>query len=102
MAQVFREETCQLNRRVRVLCVATRCRPSDWSVQVVVDRFRASPAGWSGDEDSWTPLESTINYLNNINCIYIISFGYHNTLLKKMRIRIITLKLKNFISTKRN
>ena len=29
-------------------------------------------------------VESTINYLSNINCNYRISFGYHNNL-KKMR-----------------
>ena len=47
-------------------------------------------------------IESTINYLSNINYNYMISFGYHNILLKKMRIWIITLKLKNFNCTKRN
>ena len=31
-------------------------------------------------------VENTINYLSNINCNYIISFGYHNNLLKRMRI----------------
>ena len=30
-------------------------------------------------------IESTINYLSNINCNYMISFSYHNNLLKKMR-----------------
>ena len=52
----FGEETRQPNRRVWVLWVATRSRPSDWSVRVVVGRFRAGPAGWSGDEDPWTLL----------------------------------------------
>ena len=47
-------------------------------------------------------VKSTINYLNNINCNYMISFGYHNILLKRMRIWIITLNLKNFNDTKRN
>ena len=46
----------QPNRRVRVLWVATCSRSSDWSVRVVAGRFRAGPAGWSGDEDPWTPL----------------------------------------------
>ena len=53
--------------------------------------------------EKWQVLvERTINYLSNINCNYRISFGYHNNLLKKMRIWIITLKLKNFNCTKRN
>ena len=29
-------------------------------------------------------VESTINYLSNINCNYRISFGYYNNLLKRM------------------
>ena len=58
------EETRQPNRRVRVLWVATRSRPSDWSVRVVAGRFRAGPAGWSGDEDPWTPL--TVLYDPNL------------------------------------
>ena len=39
---------------------------------------------------------------SNINCNYMIFFYYHNNLLKRMRIWIITLKLKNFNCTKRN
>ena len=31
-------------------------------------------------------VEGTINYLSNINCNYMISFSYHNNLLKRMRI----------------
>ena len=30
-------------------------------------------------------VKSTINYLGNINCNYMINFGYHNKLLKRMR-----------------
>ena len=56
VARVFGEETRQLTRRVRVLCVTTHRRPSDWSVRVVAGWFRAGPAGWSGDKDPWTPL----------------------------------------------
>ena len=42
--------------KVRVLWVATRSRPSDWSVRVVAGRFWAGSAGCSGDEDPWTLL----------------------------------------------
>ena len=31
-------------------------------------------------------VDSTINYLSNINCNFMISFSYHNNLLKRMRI----------------
>ena len=47
-------------------------------------------------------VESTIYYLSNINCNYMINFGYHSILLKRMRIWIITLKPKSFNCTKRN
>ena len=53
----FGEETRQPNRRDWVLWVATRSRPSDWSVRVVAGWFQAGPEGWSGDEDPWTPLQ---------------------------------------------
>ena len=46
----------------------------------------------NGKKQVW--VESTINYLSNI--------GYCNNLLKRMRIRIINLKLKNFNCSKRN
>ena len=45
-----------------------------------------------------TYLNVPIYYLSNINCNYVISFNYYDNLLKRM----INLKLKNFISTKRN
>ena len=47
-------------------------------------------------------VKSSTNYFNNISCNYMISFGYHNNLLKRMRIWIIILKLKNLNCTKRN
>ena len=47
-------------------------------------------------------VDSTVNYFSNINCNYKKSFCYHNNLLKRMRIWIITLKLKNFSCTNRN
>ena len=31
-------------------------------------------------------VESTIDYLSNINCNYMINFGYHSNLLQRMRI----------------
>jgi len=43
-------------------------------------------------------FKSTINYLSNINCNYIINFDYHDNLIKGMR----NLKLKIFSSIKRN
>ena len=42
-------------------------------------------------------LNPPINYLNNINCNYVISFDYHRILLKRIR----NLKL-NFSYSKRN
>ena len=56
MARVFGEETRWPTRRGRVLWVATRRRPSDWSVRVVTVRVRAGPAGWAGGRVLWTPL----------------------------------------------
>ena len=32
---------------------------------VVADRFRVGPAGWSGDEDPWTPLTKSILLWNS-------------------------------------
>ena len=43
-------------------------------------------------------LNVRINYLSNFNCNYVISFDYHDNLLKRMG----NLKLKNFGCTKRN
>ena len=50
VARVFGEETCWPTRRDRVLWMATRRRPSDWSVRVVAVRVRA------GGRVLWTPL----------------------------------------------
>ena len=41
-------------------------------------------------------LNVPINHLSNINCNYVMSFDYHNNLLKKMRI----LKLKILVLPK--
>ena len=70
VARVFGEETRQPTQRVRVLCMPTRCRPSDWLVRVVADRFRAGPTGWSGDEDPWTPLTKSILLCNSDGWAY--------------------------------
>ena len=43
-------------------------------------------------------LNVRINYLSNFNCNYVISFDYHDNLLKRMG----NLKFKNFGCTKRN
>ena len=43
-------------------------------------------------------LNVPINYLSNFSGNYVISFDYHDNLLKRMR----NLKLKNFGCTKRN
>ena len=43
-------------------------------------------------------LNVLINYLNNINCNYVISYDYYDNYLKRTR----NLKLKNFSCTKRN
>ena len=76
-----------------------------WSTSIYLVHFRSLRSNSTyllknGKIQVW--VESIINYLNNINCNYMISFGYHNILLKRMRIWIITLKLKNFNCTKRN
>ena len=76
-----------------------------WSTSIYLVHFRSLRSNSTyllknGKIQVW--VESTINYLKNINCNYMISFGYHNILLKRMRIWIITLKLKNFNCTKRN
>ena len=59
-----------------------------WSTSIYLVHFRLL---WSnsvyllknGKIQVW--VECTINYLNNINCNYMISFDYHNKLLKIMR-----------------
>jgi len=37
----------------------------------------------NGNRQVW--VESTINYLSNINCNYMLSFDYHDNLLNRMR-----------------
>ena len=45
-------------------------------------------------------LNVFINYLSNINCKFVMRFGYHDNLLKRMRIwnlKILVVEKKNHI-----
>ena len=62
---------------------------SIWSNSVYFSSLRSiwsNSVYWLKNGKRQVLVENTINYLSNINCIYRISFSYHNNLLKKMRI----------------
>ena len=62
---------------------------SIWSNSVYFSTLRSiwsNSVYWLKNGKRQVLVENTINYLSNINCIYRISFSYHNNLLKKMRI----------------
>ena len=59
-----------------------------WSTSIYLVHFKSLQSNSvyllkNGKIQVW--VKSTINYLSNINCSYMISFGYHNKLLKRMR-----------------
>ena len=46
-------------------------------------------------------LNVSINYLSNINCKFVMRFGYHDNLLRIRNSNKLILELKNFICRKK-